>query len=365
MSVKVRMFGYIVPLLGFGLLMPVVAAAQESCTTYTVQVGDTLGSIAFTAYGSYNYQPIFNANRTAISNNVNNLPAGLQLILPCEDGRLTPDSELSTVIEQETEKFEENRSGDRPYEPAIKFVTANDWKPFTDETMPGGGIYVQMAATAMQRGGNDRDYKVAYVDDWDAHIESLLPTSAFDISVAWSKPDCSKIDLLGEFGVRMCTEFEFSLPIYEVAYSYHALVDSKYANARAFSDYEGARICRPEGWAMSNLEVEGLAPPVVTFVQPKSPMECAEMLLAGEVDIYSIEIETSTANFESLGATDQVVLNPAITSFNTHHFVTHKSNPRGQAYIAMLNAGITEMRESGEWYDILASGLAEFNKGTN
>jgi polar amino acid transport system substrate-binding protein len=85
------------------------------------------------------------------------------------------------------------------------------------------------------------------------------------------------------------------------------------------------------------------------------------MLLAGEVDLYSIEIETSTANFEALGATDKVELNPALATFNTHHFVTAKSNPRGRDFIAMLNNGLQEMRESGEWYDIVATGLAEYN----
>ncbi len=355
---KTRRWGAV---LGIILAMPTVAAAQEACTTYTVKDGDSLGSIAEAAYGSFNYQMIFNANREAIASNPNSLPAGLQLVLPCADGRLTADAELNAVIEEETEKQEANRDPNRPYQPAVKFVTANDWKPFTDESMPGGGIYVRMATTAMRRGGNDRDYKISYVDDWDAHISALLPSNAFDFSIAWSKPDCSKIDLLGEFGVKMCTEFEFSLPIYEVAYSYHTLVDSPYAEARSFADYKGARICRPEGWAMSNLEVEGLAPPVATFVQPKSPMECAEMLLAGEVDVYSIEVETSTANFETLGASDKVLLNPAITSFNTHHFVISKSNSRAAEYIAMIDAGVQEMRESGEWYDIVATGLAEFN----
>ncbi|MGL4237218.1 LysM peptidoglycan-binding domain-containing protein [Tabrizicola sp.] len=351
--------------MGLILALPTVASAQEACTTYTVKEGDTLGSIAEAAYGSYNYQMIFNANRDAIANNINNLPVGLQLVLPCEDGRLTADSELSAVIEDETQTFEQTRDPNRPYAPALKFVTGNDWKPFTDESLTGGGIYVQMAATAMRRAGNDRDYKVAFVDDWDAHIETLLPTNAFDVSIAWSKPDCSKVDLLGEFGVRLCTDFDWSVPIYEVAYSYTTLVDSPYADARVFSDYQGARICRPEGWPLSNLEVEGLSPPVVTFFQPKTPMECAEMLLAGEVDLYSIEIETSTANFEALGATDKVVINPAITSFNTHHFVTSKGNPRGAEYIAMIDRGIQEMRETGEWYDIVATGLAEFNAPTN
>jgi polar amino acid transport system substrate-binding protein len=344
------------------LALPTAAAAQEACTTYTVQEGDTLGGIAMAAYGSFNYQMIFNANREAIANNINNLPIGLQLILPCEDGRLTPDSELNAVITAETEKQEATRDPKRPYAPPLKFVTANDWKPFTDESLSGGGIYVRMAATAMQRGGNDRDYKVSFVDDWGSHIDTLLPSGAYDVSIAWSKPDCSKIDMLGEFAVKMCTDFEFSLPVYEVAYSYNTLTDSPFAQARAFSDYVGAKICRPEGWPTSDLEVEGLAEPQVTFVRPKSPMDCAKMLLSGEVDLYSIEIETSTANFEELGATDQVLLNPALTTFNTHHFVTAKSNPRGKEYIAMLNRGLEEMRESGEWYDIVATGLSEYNK---
>ncbi len=352
-------------LLAMTLLLPSPAAAQEACTTYTVREGDSLGSIAYAAYGSYNYQMIFNANREAIANDSGNLPVGLQLILPCEDGRLTPDAELSSVIEAETERQESTRSADRPYEPPLKFVTANDWKPFTDESLLGGGIYVRMAATAMQRGGNDRDYKLSYVDDWGAHIDTLLPTNAFDVSIAWSAPDCSKMDLLGEFAVKMCTEFDFSVAIYEVAYSYHTLTDSRYAGARAFADYAGARICRPEGWPTSDLEVEGLAAPVVEFVKPKTPMECAKMLLAGEVDLYSIEVETSTANFEELGATDKVELNPALATFNTHHFITSKTNPRGKAYIDMLNRGIDEMRQSGEWYDIVATGLADYNKIPN
>lgn len=361
MSVVVHSLRGLLPV-GLGLLLPAVAAAQEACTTYTVKDGDTLGEIAFAAYGSYNYQMIFNANREAIASNTSSLPAGLELILPCEDGSLSADVQAGAIIAAENEKQKTTRPQDRPYAPALKFVTANDWKPFTDQSLPGGGLYVQMAATAMQRGGNDLDYKISFVDDWASHIDVLLPSSAFDISIAWSRPDCTRIDMLGDFAVKMCTEFEFSLPVYEVAYSYHTLVDSPFAGARTFSDYLGARICRPEGWPTSDIEVEGLAAPAVTFVQPKSPMDCAKMLIAGEVDLYSIEIETSTANFEALDATDKVELNPALATFNTHHFVTSKANPRGAEYIRLLNNGLTEMRETGEWYDLVATGLAAFNQ---
>ena len=81
--------------------LPIIASAQEACTTYTVKDGDTLGSIAQAAYGSYNYQMIFNANREAIADNPSSLPVGLQLVLPCEDGRLTAETKLNAVIETE------------------------------------------------------------------------------------------------------------------------------------------------------------------------------------------------------------------------------------------------------------------------
>lgn len=344
------------------IALPVIASAQEACTTYTVKDGDTLGTIAQTAYGTFDYQMIFNANRDALAANPANLPVGLQLILPCEDGRLSPDQALSTVIATQTQEQEANRVRSNVYEPPLKFVTSNNWMPFTDESLTGGGIFVRMATTAMQRGGNDRGFEVSYVDDWMAHIDVLLPSGAFDVSIAWEAPDCSKLDMLGEFSARMCTEFDFSLPIYEAAYTFNTLPDSRFANARSFDEYSGARICRPEAWPLGDLEVQGLVPPVVEFVAPKNPLDCAEMLMRGEVDIYSIETETSAANFTELGVSDKVVTNPALATFISYHFLTSKRNPRGRVYIAMLNRGITEMRESGEWYDIVATGLDEHNK---
>jgi polar amino acid transport system substrate-binding protein len=342
-------------------VLPAIASAQEACTTYTVKDGDTLGTIAQAAYGSYDYQNIFNANRDALAANPNSLPAGLQLILPCEDGRLTADAEVGAVIEQQT-VAQEARPKNNLYEPPLKFVTANDWAPFTGEDLLGGGMFVRIGATAMQRGGNDRGYEVSYVDDWMSHVDVLLPSGAFDMSVAWEGPDCTKLDILDEFSVRMCTEFEYSLPIYETVYTFTALSDNKYANARDFADLAGARICRPEAWSISELLTRGLADGVVTYVRPTDPMDCANAVMNGEADIYSIESETAVSNFAELGATDKVTVNPALATFVTYHFITSKTNPRGRVYIAMLNRGITEMRESGEWYDIIATSLADYNK---
>jgi LysM repeat protein len=39
---------------GFVLVSTKAVVAQEACTTYTVKEGDSLGSIAQAAYGSFN-----------------------------------------------------------------------------------------------------------------------------------------------------------------------------------------------------------------------------------------------------------------------------------------------------------------------
>ena len=341
---------------------PLAASAQEACTTYTVQQGDTLGSIAQAAYGSYDYQMIFNANRDALAANPNALPAGLQLILPCEDGRLTADSELSTVIATEDAKQADSGTEINVLQPPVRFVSGNGWKPFADQSLAGGGILVRIATTALQRGGNNRGGTVEWVDDWGAHTDVLLPSGAFDISIAWSVPDCTKLDLLGEEGKRRCTDFIASLPVYEVADTISTLNDSKFLNASTYQELAGARICKPEGWSMYPLEQAGLIEPFVTHVRLATPKDCAEALIAGEVDVFAIELETATEAFRELGVTDQITVNPTLVNFLTFHFISARNNPRARIYIAMLNEGLTEMRKSGEWYDIVATGLAEYNK---
>jgi polar amino acid transport system substrate-binding protein len=347
------------------LALPSGVMAQQACTTYSVSAGDTLGSISEAAYGTYDYQVIFNANRDALADNPNNLDAGLQLILPCKDGRLTPDTVLNTIITQQETKQTSTRKKNNVFEPPLKFVTANNWMPFSDESLLGNGIFPRIAATAMQRGGNDREYTLAFIDDWQSHLDVLLPSGAFDISIAWESPDCKKLDLLSEESVKRCTELDYSLPIYELVNVFYTTNENEYANAKNYSDYQGARICRPDAWGTGDLEVEGLAEPFITMVRPSNPIDCAEMLLAGEVDVYTIEVETVAANFSELGATDKVTQSPYLSVILPYHFITSKTNPRGRVYISMLNRGITEMRESGEWYDVVATGLADFNATSN
>ncbi|MDD9979222.1 MAG: transporter substrate-binding domain-containing protein [Boseongicola sp.] len=345
-------------------MLPSSATSQESCTVYSVKSGDTLGSIAETAYGTFDYQQIFNANRNAIAN-PNEIEIGTVLRLPCPDGSLPDSSSAQEIIAAQEAAQQALPKTSSKFEPPIKIVTANGWAPFVGESFKDGGMLVRLATTALNRGGNSREFNVSFVDDWGSHLSTLLPLGAFDVSIAWYLPDCTKIDLLSEAMRKRCTELDGSLPIYETVVGFFSMEGNSYQEVRSYADYAGARICRPEGWFTFDLEEQGLIEPVVTMVVPKTVNECFEMMEAGEVDVVPLEIESVAGALKELDMTSKVAQNPYLTNLLQLSFVTHKTNPRGRVYLALLNRGLTEMRESGEWYAIISDSLAEFNALTN
>ena len=364
MTCKVRRFGIYAIAAAAAAWGPVAASAQEACTAYSIQSGDTLASIAETAYGRFDYQMIFNANRNQIDN-PNRIDVGTVLQLPCEDGSLPNAASAQEVIRTQEAAQQVRARMTSAFEPPIKIVSANGWAPFVGEDFEGGGMLVRLATTALNRGGNARDFTVSFVDDWAAHTETLLPLGAFDISIAWYLPDCTKYDLLSAGMKKRCDELDGSLPIYETVVGFFTAAGNEYADVREFTDYAGARICRPEGWFTFDLEEQGLSEPVVEMVITKSVDACMERLKTGDVDVVPLEIENVSAAARDLGMEAEIVQNPYLTNLLTLHFVTHKTNPRGRVYLALLNRGLSEMRESGEWYAIISTSLAEANDLTN
>ena len=82
--------------LGFLLLLAPAAFAQEACETYTVQEGDTLGSISLAAYGELNYQLLYNENFEVLRVNPSTPAPGTILRIPCAVGSIAAGDETAT-----------------------------------------------------------------------------------------------------------------------------------------------------------------------------------------------------------------------------------------------------------------------------
>lgn len=380
--------------------------AQEACTTYSVVAGDNLRFIARSAYGDADlFRVIYNANVDVIGEKADLIEVGAQLVIPCDPakpaaaaapetapadgtelvtGVIDPAKEPLAVVpelpvaaatdDQQTKAEAVEVSAAAPEaapapdsvaEPPaaamvpVRLVTGNGYAPFADETLPGGGMFTQLVEMAIFRADPAIPYNLTFINDWQAHIDALLPSQAYDLSFPWIKPDCSGTTMLSPGDQARCDDFVFSAPFYEIVDGFFAVADSDLISATSYEAFKGKRICRPEGFTTGVLEAVGLAVPVVDIVRPTEASDCFEALAAGKVDLVSIDAEVGDSAIAALGMTGRFTQNPHLMTLQSLHVIAYRANPRAVEMLAQLDSGLVEMYESGEWYDIVSSALAQ------
>ncbi|MDZ4086664.1 MAG: transporter substrate-binding domain-containing protein [Tabrizicola sp.] len=366
------------------LLTSAAALAQEACSTYTVNTGDNLRFIARAAYGDADlYRVIYQANVSTIGEKADLIEIGTKLVIPCdpndptaplasaaesavaEPATATPAASAASAASATPEAEITPVAATPDPAPAAKpisFVTGNGYAPFADETLPGGGMMTQLAEMAVFRADPNIPYTLTFINDWQAHIDALLPSGAYDLSFPWIRPDCEAPETLSPGDQTRCADFVFSGPFYEIVDGFFALRDSGLGAVTSYADYEGKRICRPEGYTTGVLDATGLTASTVTLVRLPLAADCFKALAAGEVDLVSIDAEVGDAAAARLGLTARVEQNPHLATLLSLHVIAHKSNARAVDMIGQLDTGLIEMYQSGEWYEIVSTSLAQHDR---
>lgn len=348
------------------LLTGTASLAQEACSTYTVKVGDNLRYIARSAYGDGDmYRVIYDANVAVIGAKADIIEVGSTLQIPCapdatatETAAATPAAAPDVETVTPVAATPDTATPTEPMKP-ISFVTGNGYAPFADETLPGGGMMTQLVEMAVFRADPAITYNMTFINDWEAHLDALLPSGAYDLSFPWIRPDCEGDSMLSPGDQTRCNDFVFSGPFYEIVDGFFALRDSGLGSVTKYSDFAGKRICRPQGFTTGVLDDAGLTAEVVTLTRPIEATDCFTALANGEVDLVSIDAEVGDAALAKLGLTAKVEQNPHLMTLLSLHVIAHKSNKRAVAMIGQLDAGLIEMYKSGEWYDIVSTALAQ------
>lgn len=361
------------------LVSGTAAMAQEACQQYTVLAGDNLRSIARLAYGDGDmYRVIFDANITIIGPEADLIDVGEILSIPCDPNMpavLTaaaepaPESEVVTAL-PEPEPVPEIAlevltpaaaaapkavSGER----AIGLVTGNGNAPFSDEMLPGGGMMTQLVEMAAFRADPSLPYTITFINDWQAHIDALLPSGAYDLSFPWPRPDCETPETLTAGDLSRCDNFVFSDPLFEIVEGLYVARDDGLADAARYDAFFGKRICRPEARTTGVLDAVGLTRGAVDLMRPVTADECFLALVQDKTDVVAMDVDAAEAIIARLQLGKTVVQNPHLTTVQTLHVIAHKSNERAVKVVEMLNEGVTEMYQSGEWYDIVSTALAQ------
>ncbi|MEM8869794.1 MAG: transporter substrate-binding domain-containing protein [Pseudomonadota bacterium] len=339
-----------------GLMSGAAAAQSIECgTDYTVRPGDTLSNISVAAYGDRsNFQLIYNANSATIGRNPSIIEVGDRFFIPCVDAPVVPSSaNAENIRTEETVELVE------PVEDrVITFVTGTDWAPFQNQDQEQGGMITEVVNVAMSKVRAPEGYKIDFINDYSAHLQPLLSDLHYDISFAWFRPNCDKIELLGEGSKFRCNNLDWSEPLYEQVIGFYTRADA--AKPLTHTDMFGSTVCRPAGYATFMMEEHGLVPPVITLERPTSPMDCFEGLVDGTYDMVVQAVDVADDAISKIeGARDVVYRNDVLDTVATMNAVVSKNNPNKEVYMALLNEGINELKDSGEWFEIVRRHLAE------
>ncbi len=381
----------------FGLTAMFGAGAEAQSLAcggeYIIKRGDTLQKVTRMAYGEgLSWRFIYKANKAVVGPNPSAIEVGMRIKVPCRRGQ-TPGATAQATKPETTASDTATTSSAAstaaaaapatPATPAVtkaslplnvpgiatpgsstyRFVTGSDWRPFQDQELENGGMITEIVDTAMETQRGPDGHKIDFINDYSAHLQTLIADIAYDFSFAWFRPNCDKMEKLGAESQFRCTSLDWSDPLFEQIIGYYMRADE--ANVPAtHADLLGRSICRPKGYALFMMEEFDLVEPAIVLKRPVNTADCFEMLAAGEVDVVVLATMVADSAIAAGGMADQIAEQPQLSTVATLHAVTSINNPNKDAQLAVLNEGIRDVRESGAWFEIVQRHLIDHSKRT-
>ncbi|MHA3976173.1 LysM peptidoglycan-binding domain-containing protein [Halovulum sp. GXIMD14794] len=378
------------------------AVAAQTCPTHEVQAGDTLRRIAEAYLGSPELSGLVYArNATLIGPDADQIVPGMRLTVPCEGGiasgtpqfPATPDVDAPAPVGAAPEPDQTAEQVPTPQPVAVgtagsawglsgvspaatpepvaetvpaalppvaasrkaagssvlHIVTGGPYRPYVTPEAGDGGLLPVLVRAALDttRGPEPR---IAFVNDPVAHVTELLPRGVYSVSFPWLVPDCAAapVDPLG-----LCTGHIVSDTLYEQVTEFYAISEGPFAGAQDLSDLAGARICRPEGWPVWDLEAAGLLPDAVDLVVRPDPAGCLHALDGGAADIASLDAMLARAIAGRSDLDNPLVVLEPLTRAEGLRAIARADDPAGAEAIARINKGLRAIAEAGTWFELV------------
>lgn len=344
------------------------ASAQSCGADYSVKAGESLADIAARVYGAPSQWPlIFYANQDRMGANASLLVPGVSIRIPCIGGQ-----QSASAPAQPAAAAAEPSAGPSaaielsPGVTRIEFLTADGYSPFTDRSLPHGGMITHIVSAEMdlikEQSGGKFGYNVTWINDWAAHLNPLLTTRAFDVGFPWVKPDCDHPADLSQDAKYRCQKFFFSDPLYE---SFTVLFVKSNSTIKFAKDDEmiGKTLCQPAGRSTYELDKGGrnwAKDNKIVLLQPQSLEECFRLLDAGSANAVVAPDLTGKSAIAALGLSDRIKALQRPLDIGTLHLIVPKTHPHASTLLYYINTAAAKLRESGEYDKIIDEHLSLF-----
>lgn len=331
------------------------ASAQDTCGgSYTVQRGDSLSLIADKMYkNAGKWTAIHSNNIASIGDNPNSIRVGMRLRLSCIEGmpRGLEGGQPVEVVARAAAVPLVSVPGTAATRQKINILTGSDFAPFTDKSLPAGGVLAEVVQAAMEAAAPEQGFAVHWVDDWASHHEPLLSNALLDIGFPWFQPDCE-----AQPDTYRCQNLHFSESMFEVLML--LFVDKNRPMAfNTDADMAGKRLCRPKGYSTFMFDHKGrnwLRDGVIELKVGNTPGDCLEMVLDGQADAAVLNEFLGRQKIAEMGLKGEIeVARGKPISIDGNHMVVHKSHPNGPELLAVFEQGLETIKDNGTYQRII------------
>ncbi|MEO1795680.1 MAG: transporter substrate-binding domain-containing protein [Pseudomonadota bacterium] len=347
--VSARAAGCVVAMVGMG-----AASSAAACGgVYTVQSGDSLSVIANELYkNASKWSAIYQANVSTIGDDPERIDPGQRLTLICIDGLplgLEGGVDVENVVALSAPL--DVPLGTAAVRDKINLLTADDFRPFTDRSLPGGGMYTEIVQATMEAAAPEQGFAIHWVNDWSSHQEPLLSNALLDLGFPWFKPDCE-----ANPETYRCENLVFSDPVFEVLTLMFVTTDNPISFTQE-DDILGKTLCRPQGFSTFIFDHQGrnwLRDEKITLETPESVDACFMGLASGAYDGVILNEFTGRETISALGLEGQVdVAAGQPIAIDGLHVIAHKSHPDAEALMALVNGGLADIKENGTYQQVI------------
>lgn len=313
----------------FWSLVPDEGRSQE---TYVVKPGDSLSRIAFKFYHDQEkWSLILDANRDRVQGNGSVIYAGTVLDIPGTPAPGDrPVTSGTTYVDQATGRT------------IIDLVTGDDFKPYTDEELPEGGLASEIVATAFRNLGYDP--VIDYIN-WSSALD-LSGRGKFAATWPWV-PTAERKE-----------KFFYSVPLAEeLTFAYWNKDSPK--SFDQISDLTGHQVCRAAGYFTDFLDAL-IDSGQIGFHQEKNIKECWIGLADGTYDFVAQGEYEAIAQLAELDLSDRFVRSDNVVATKTLHLVFPKSVQESEGLRDQFNQAFRDMERSGVLNRIVERHLKAF-----
>ena len=223
-----------------------------------------------------------------------------------------------------------------------KLVTGNNYHPYTDETLPQGGIGAAIVRTVFAEMGFDTE--IAFLP-WDAGYEKAREGHYLATFPYIDRPERRE-------------SFAYTDPIFTVRPALFWNVNRK-IEIGGPADLKGRSLCTPEGWAVDDYLQPYVESGDLSRVTAPSLGGCFERLELGTADMVSADQRAGRAIADQIDESPWTKSRRFVEDGTPNHVLFTRTHPQAERWAQAFNAKLAELREAGAIYEVIKRYYAE------